>query len=310
MKTGAKLIASIIVLTSTSQVAAQQPPTIQPGYATDGRPGWVDHPSIEPLRWERFDIPNTPSGMQVKVLSRDEKRGALSLLASLPINWKQEFSGYNEADTEIFLLDGDLQIGDQHLTTYSYTFIPAGSLQGPIVTRHGAVYVLWFNQTPRFVRSTKDKAGARTHAMVRDWNYYRVPFDSINFPVYRKGSPIPGLRLKLLRNDPDTGEMTWITHGMASTRGGSLWEVHPTFEEYFLLERSGEMVVGECLPEGPVGKRYDERGYWFRPAGVGHLGPITRSTGYGLSLVRTGGPLWADYYTDCSYKEKVEVALN
>lgn len=297
---------TLLFMYATS-VAGEQVPQIEPGYATDGRPGFVSHETTENLRWERIEIPNFPISLQAKVLSRDEKRGGLSLMASLPIAWSTATVGYNNADTEIFLLDGDLQIGDQKLTRYSYTFIPAGKAHGPMSTRQGSVFLVWFNKSPAFVRSKTNSPTARTHAEVRDWNYYQQPFDTTNFPVYREGPPIPGLRLKLLRNDPDTGEMTWITHGMASSRGGASWEVHPTFEEYFLLERSGEMVVGECLPEGPVGKRYESRGYWWRPGGVGHLGPITRSTGYGLSLVRTGGPLWADYYSSCSYDERVSV---
>lgn len=307
MKINAKLGLFTLMLAVSTPVVSQQAPIIQPGYATEGRPGFVDYPSVENLQWERFEVPNWPDGLQAKVLSRDEKRGGVSLMASLPIGWQNAIKGYNKANTEIFVLDGDLQIGDQKLTKYSYTFIPAGTSHGPMATRHGTVFLLWFNQTPNFVPSEENQPGARVYAAVTDWNYYRKPFDSDNFPVYRKGPPIPGLRLKLLRKDPDTGEMTWITHGMVSSRGGFLWEVHPTFEEYFLLERSGEMVVGECLSEGPIGKRYRERGYWWRPAGVGHIGPISRSTGYGLSIVRTGGPLWADYFTDCSYKHKVIV---
>jgi hypothetical protein len=294
----------VILLAISNPAASQDAPQIEPGYATEGRPGFVSYPSTGNLPWERINIPNVPSGLQAKVLSRDDKRGGVALMASLPIGWNHETRGYHNANTEIFVLDGDMQIGDQKLTRYSYTFIPAGTTHGPVTTRHGAVFLLWFDKTPDFVPSGDDKPGARTYAAVRDWNYYHAPFDSVNFPIYRKGSPIPGVRLKLLRNDPDTGEMTWITHSMASSRRGSLWEVHPTFEEYFLLERSGEFTSGECLSEGPVPIRYEERGYWWRPAGVGHIGPISISTGYGLSLVRTGGPLWADYVTDCSYSEE------
>jgi Domain of unknown function (DUF4437) len=300
------LLLIVLLALWESTVGAQEPPKITPGYATEGRPGFVDIYSVELVPWQRLDIAGLPKGLQAKMLSRDAKRGAVSLLTYLPIGWKHE-KGYHNADEEIFLVEGDLTIGDQKLTKYSYTFIPAGMAHGPVSTRQGAVLVHWFNKTPDFIISDKDMPGARVHAAVRDWNYYKNPWDTANFPVYRKGPPIPGLHVKLLRRDPDTGEMTWMTSSIASTRPGYLWEVHPTFEEYFLVERSGEMVVGECLPEGPVGKKYGDRGYWFRPAGVGHLGPISHSTGYGISLVRSGGPLWADYYTDCSYKQKVEL---
>ena len=291
-----------------SDLWAQDPPDVTPGYATEGRPGFVYIGSTESVVWQRFNVPGIPGGMMAKYLSRDEKRGGLTLLSYLPIRWQHDERGYHNSDEEIFLLEGDLTIGDQQLSKYSYTFIPAGVAHGPVSTRQGAVFIRWFNKTPDFNVSRNDKSGARAYASVRDWNHYQVPWDSVNFPVYRKGPPVAGVRLKLLRNDPDTGEMTWIFFGLAGRRGGSLWEVHPTFEEYFILELSDERVVGECLPEGPTGLRYKERGYWWRPAGIGHLGPITVSSGYSMSIIRTGAALWADYFTDCSYKQQVDLS--
>ncbi len=300
--------AVVFVSCAGSVLWAQDPPDVTPGYATEGRPGFVYIESTETVAWQRFIVPGMPGGMMAKYLSRDEKRGGLALLSYLPIRWQHDERGYHNSDEEIFLLEGDLTIGDQKLSRYSYTFIPAGVAHGPVSTRQGAVFIRWFNKTPDFIVSRNDMSGARADASVRDWNYYNVPWDSINFPVYRKGPPIPGVRLKLLRDDPDTGEMTWITFGSGRRRGGSLWEVHPTFEEYFLVELSDERVVGECLSEGPTALRYKERGYWWRPAGIGHIGPMAASSGYALSIVRTGDALWAEYFTDCSYRQPVDLS--
>jgi Domain of unknown function (DUF4437) len=302
------ILLSLVLVCATSAAIAQEAPQIKPGYATEGRPGFVESYDSESLPWQRLEIDGLPSGMQARILSQDQKRGGLALVTYLPIGWKNEAKGYQNADEEIFLLEGDLTIGEQQMTKYSYAFIPAGMVRGAESTRQGAVMVQWFNQKPGFVRSEKDKPGARVHAAVLDWNFFSKPWDTATFPVYRKGPPIPGAHLKLLRRDPDTGEMTWINSNIYSTRPSNLWEVHPTFEEYFLLERSAEMVIGECLPGGAVTKRYGARGYWWRPAGIGHLGPMYQSQGYAISLVRSGGPLWADYYTDCSYKQKVDLS--
>jgi hypothetical protein len=297
-----------IVVTNACIVVAQEAPKIKPGYATDGRPGFVAHYTVEDLKWQRYEIPGVPAGIAAKILSRDDRRGALSLMIYYPNGWKN-VAGYNDADQELFVLEGDLTIGDQKLTKYSYTFIPAGMSQGPVSTRQGAVVLTFFNTHARFVPSEKNKSGARVHALIRDWNFYKTPWNTAAMPVYRKGPPLPGLRLKLLRHDKDTGEMTWMTFGVGGGPGGGtgLWEVHPTFEEYFLVERSGDSTVGECLTNGPTPMTYGNRGYWFRPADIGHIGGISRSTGYGMSLVRTGGPLWAYYYTDCTYSQQVEV---
>ena len=305
---GVCCFAVAFILYAGSVLWAQEPPTVTPGYATEGRPGFVHIESTETVQWQRFTVPGMPGGMMAKFLSRDEKRGGLALLSYLPVRWQHDEQGYHNSDEEIFLVEGDLTIGDQKLTRYSYTFIPAGVVHGPVSTRQGAVFIHWFNKTPDFIASQDNKPGSRENASVRDWNYFKVPWDSVNFPVYRKGPPIQGIRLKLLRNDPDTGEMTWISFAVPGRRGGSLWEIHPTFEEYFLLELSGERAVGECLSEGPTGLRYKERGYWWRPAGIGHRGPLSVSTGYGLSIVRTGNALWADYYTDCSYRQQVDLS--
>jgi len=289
--------------------SAQQPPDVAPGYATDGRPGFVYVETAEGLRWEPIEIDGMPSGMSAKILSRDQQRGGVALLSRRSADWRHDQRGYHSSDEEIFLLEGDLSIGDQELTRYSYAFFPAGVVHGPVSTRKGAVFLHWFKAKPDFVAAARDIPGARAHATVRDWNFFEQPWEAENFPIYRKGPLMTGIRKKLLRRDPDTGEMTWITHSVGGGPGGfgapvTLYETHPTFEEYFLLELSAERRLAECLPEGLTELRYQEHGYWWRPAGVGHAGlPFS---GESLSLVRTGDVLWADYFTDCSYQQQVE----
>ena len=290
-------------------LAAQQPPVVTPGYATDGRPGFVYLETADDLRWQPFVIAGIPVGMLAKVLSRDAERGGVALMSYLPIGWQHDQAGYHTSDEEIFLLEGDLTIGDQALTRYSYTFLPAGVAHGPVSTRQGAVFLRWFTATPDFVAASGNRPGAREHAAVRDWNYYDRTWSSENFPVYRKGPLMKGIRKKLLRRDPDTGEMTWLTYSVGGGPGGfggsvTLYETHPTFEEYYLLEMSGERVLNECLPEGLTQVRFREHGYWWRPADIGHFG--SGFSGYTLSLVRTGGVLWADYFTDCANQQQVE----
>lgn len=124
----------VFLITNVCIVLAQEAPTIKPGYATDGRPGFVAHYTVEDLKWQRYEIPGLAAGVAAKILSRDEKRGAISLLIYYPNGWKN-VAGYNDADQEMFVLEGDLTIGDQKLTKYSYTFIPAGMSAGPVSTR-------------------------------------------------------------------------------------------------------------------------------------------------------------------------------
>jgi hypothetical protein len=305
---GRTSILAVSTLLLALPASAQQPPDVTPGYATEGRPGFVYVKSANALGWEPLEIAGMPPGMSAKVLSRDAQRGGLALLSRRPAGWRHDQRGYHSNDEEIFLLEGDLTIGDQQLTRYSYAFFPAGVVHGPVATQQGAVFLQWFKARPDFVAAAGDAPGARAHATVRDWHFHEQPWEAKNFPVYRKGPLMTGIRKKLLRRDPDTGEMTWITHSTGGPGGFgapvTLSETHPTFEEYFLLELSAERRLTECLPEGLTELPYEEHGYWWRPAGVGHAG--LAFSGESLSLVRTGDVLWADYFTDCSYQEQVE----
>jgi hypothetical protein len=287
----------------------------------EGRPGFVFHYDVESdLEWSPFDVEGIPAGMYKKVLSRSPTNGALSLITYIPEGWNHP-SGYHTVDEEIFVLEGDLTIvddqGPQALVTYSYTYIPAGVAHGPFLSRQGAVLLHWFKGRPDFVAARSHAAGARVHARVRDWNHFENPwYIGEPFPDYRVGGNIPGSNHRLLRQDPDTGEMTWMSFnssiparssGVGNFGGG--YEVHPSFEEYYFVEKAGDTVIGECLEQGLAQVRYGDRSYWWRLGGIGHGGPTSHGDGqpgYGISIVRTGARLWADYFTDCSYQTQIE----
>ena len=281
----------------------------------------VVHYKSESVPWEPFVAPGIPTGLQRRLLSRSPSMGAVAQITYVPAGWSQP-PGYDEVDNEILVLDGDLSIGEgatgEKLTRYSYSYIPAGMLRGPVKSRQGAVLLQWWKGAPKFVASNRSKKGARAHARIRDWNQFKAPwYIGKPFPDYRVGGNFPGALHKLLRLDPDTGEMTWMTFGSSipappSGRPGNFgggYEVHPSFEEYFFLEKTDDSVIGECLEQGETPVTYGDRSYWWRPGGVGHGGSMSRSPatpGYTISIVRTGTPLWATYVTDCSYKTGLE----
>jgi len=274
--------------------AQQRPPPPDPGYAVEGRPGYViKYDPDSSGSWEPFDIDGMPRGMQKKILSKSPSMGALSLLS---------ISDYR---------------GEQALSKYSYTYIPAGMAHGPLASRQGAVLLHWFKGAPDFVASASHKPGTRLYAQVRNWNHFERPwYTGEPFPEYRVGGNIPGAIHKLIRQDPDTGEMTWLTFGAsipAPSRSAGIfgggYERHDSFEEYYFLEKAADSFIGECLEQGLTQIRYGNRSYWWRPGGVGHGGPTSHGQDrpdYSIALVRTGARLWADYFTDCSYDTQIE----
>lgn len=327
---------------------SQAPPFRVPdsGYEVEGRTGLMHNlPNIEFVEWEPFDAPGMPAGLQRRLLSVSPSMAAVAQVTAVPAGWSQP-AGYDEVDNEIVLLEGDLSIGEgaeaEKLTKYSYSYIPAGVWRGPVRSRQGAVLLQWYKGPPKFVASASGKAGARVHARVRDWNRFRNSwYVDDPFPAYRTGGNFPGYLHNLMRSDPDTGEMTWMTfvssipappsNDPGNFGGGA--EVHPSFEEYYFPEGSDVAKVdesgpkkavygGECVEQGISSYTRGARGYYWRAAGVAH-GAVAQPPppprdrdgnvrggrdrpSWSWTLVRTGTALWASYVTDCSYKIGLE----
>ncbi len=325
----------------------QAPPFPVPdeGYEVEGRPGlMLSIPHIRFVDWESFEGPGIPSGLQRRLLSESPSMGAVSQITYVPAGWSHP-AGYHDVDNEIFVLEGDLTVsddaGDEKLTKYSYSYLPAGQMHG-LKSRQGAVLLQWWKGEPDFVASSQHREGARTHARVRDWNRFQQAwYVNEPFPDYRTGGNFPGYLHALMRQDPDTGEMTWMTFvsripappsSEAGNFGGGA-EVHPSFEEYFFPEGSRFADVddrephksqygGECVEQGVSTYKRGTRGYFWRAAGVAH-GTVAQApppprdgdgnlaggngeAGWGWTLVRTGTQLWATYVTDCNYETGIE----
>jgi hypothetical protein len=267
----------------------------------DGFIGWVQS---NHLPWRNLEISGIPSS-EAKLLSLDHKTGARSLITRLPAGWSHP-PGYHRTNEEIFVLDGDLTIGGKRMTKYSYAYYPAGYLHGAASTKDGATLLQFWDAKPDFVPAKESLSTTRTDEVVEDWNFYDQPWTTPEkFGKWADFPSPPNMRLKLLRKDKKTGQMTWInwSHPGANylaALGAKPWEVHPSWEEYLLLEGTGH-TVGECLPGiGAKKMTYKEGGYFWRPKGIRHVGPNTGSTGHKLLLHRSGTPIWADYYADCN----------
>ena len=317
----------------------QAPPFPVPktGYEVEGRPGLMRNiPYIGFVAWESFEGPGIPAGLQRRLLSQSPSMGAVAQITYIPAGWSHP-AGYHDVDHEFFVLEGDLTIGDgageEKLTKYSYSYMPAGETHR-LKSRQGAVLLDWWKGKPDFVASNQDKKGARDYARVRAWSYFKTPwYVGEPFPPYRTGGNFPRFLHKLLRKDPDTGEMTLMEFDPSipappsdkpSNFGGG-YEIHPSFEEYYHVEGNRQANVddrgphkseygGECVEPGLSRYTNGARGYFWRAAGVAHgggrrppsPGDSDGDAGFSWSILRTGTRLWATYVTDCTYKTGIE----
>jgi hypothetical protein len=260
--------------------------------------GWMQP---EKLYWRPFTVSGLPDA-EFKLLSFDESTKARAQITRLPAGWRQP-AGYYGTNEEIFVLSGDLSIGGKRMTRYSYAYYPAGYAQGEAVTEAGATLLQWWDGEIEFVPGRESKAGTRLDEVVEDWNFYEKPWTADkDFPAKYDFPTPPNRRLKLLRQDKVTGQMTWINWSSSgNVRVGypknEPWEAHPSFEEAMVLE--GDLTYGECLPQGEVVGTYTAGGYFFRPPGIRHGGRSAGASSYALFLFRAGKSLETKYFAGC-----------
>jgi hypothetical protein len=244
------------------------------------------------LAWRPFEAKGFPSGVDVKLLSRDAESGAVSLLARLHAGWRNAV-GYHASDMEMFVLNGAVKIGDRRFSDRCFTYVPAGVSYGPMAVEKETIALWFFEGGASFTASTTSKPDAAVDQQVRYKNYFDEPWEAA---VEIGFSKQPGIFMKILKRLPNDGPMTWIAGSFAG-RPPRKYEVHPSVEEAWLLE--GEFNLAECLPEGLKVWHMTEGSYFYRPPHILHIGPNSGSRSYAIWFFRTPAKLASDYFDDC-----------
>jgi hypothetical protein len=261
--------------------------------------GFIGFINERELMWRPFQISGFPEGIEMKLLSRDRLTGAVSLLARYPAGWRHDIRGFHSGDEEIFVLEGTLRIGPRILTRRAYAYIPAGMVHGPISSETGCLALWFFSTTPDFIPEAKAPQES-SEAPTAIFKYFEEePWVS---SVEAGFARAPGIFMKILRMDRQTGAMTWIA-GSFSGRPPRQWEAHTTWEEGFCLE--GEFLLAECLPDGMRIGALKSGSYFFRPAGIRHVGPYSGTTSYVIWFFRTPARLETTYYDECIAQRRV-----
>lgn len=238
-----------------------------------GRP-FIEFVQAQALPWCADAVPGRP-GVALRELSRDADTGACSVLLRYPRGWRDADASALDVDEELFVLAGDLTVGAVRHTRFGYAHLPAGYRRDGMESAGGAVVLAFFSGGPAPAAPGRECDPARlverASAFDGEWGGNFHP----KFPA--------GAGRKFLRQDPVTGEQTWIL-GTMPLRSGRRPERHPVVEEMYLL--SGELV-------GHVGVMH-AGAYFWRPPQEWH-GPFGSPTG-NLMLFRTvGGPLSTVY---------------
>lgn len=222
-------------------------------------------------------------------LSYDEEDGSVSAKMHFDTDWSRP-AGIHVAQTEWYVLKGEVKIGEEILGEGGYWCTPKGVLC-PALTVKAGTEILYFREYGdwRFEEASKDAEGVRDdqklvikHSKEMDW----IDVESgspMRFDL--GGTPVPGLFIKMLFRDEKTGFYTRLIKAKPNWREHPLAH-HPVYEEAYTLEGSFDFNFGEQWPGV----------YFFRPALVRH-GDFTAGPEGTVWLLRCDGDL-VDWYTD------------
>jgi hypothetical protein len=191
-------------------------------------------------------------GIRAKQLAGDPKTRRSSNRVDLPVDWKGTSGGSPGRSTEIYVLEGSVTIADIELPPGGYIFLPAGSLGFNIVSEKGARILYFVNDTD--------------------------PESIIRSPIIIDSNLLPweqtvtlGVTAKELRKDPGNGAATWLQRVEA---GASIpWQSSTVLREGYLT--IGHFQDSECVMGEELTWPYTVGGYFYRPPGAVHGGPMS-----------------------------------
>jgi quercetin dioxygenase-like cupin family protein len=212
-------------------------------------------------------VPAGPfAGLERRLLSQDDETGASTALVSIPAG-REIVLGGSDRPSELFVLSGEGELASRVIRAGTYAYVPSESPGGTLALAAEALVLVMAEAASR----------ARGEVLVVDTEELRWEERSI-------AAVPPGLTIKRLRVDEETGERTWLAAcvpGWCEDRA----EIHPTVEEAFLIR--GDTLLGERGEMSPGC-------YFWRPPLVRH-GPMTTRDGCLVFFRTKGGGLEVEY---------------
>ena len=228
------------------------------------------------------------AGACVKVLSEDDETGAASTMVRYPAGWSRTGPEHLDADEELAVLDGTIEINGVNYTELCYAHLPAGHTRRSASSPGGAVTLTFVSRQPatkagegpdddseRLVEKV-DTLGTKLDTSLRELGVDVDEGDGM-LDGFRKFSRI------ICREDPHTHDQTWILSAPPLWRNDVI-EIHPVVEEMYLI--TGDLTGDTGLMKPGA--------YFWRPAGMPH-GPFGSKTGNLLFFRTQGGPLSTDF---------------
>ncbi|HET6629046.1 MAG TPA: DUF4437 domain-containing protein [Woeseiaceae bacterium] len=187
-------------------------------------------------------------GTRAKPLFVDGRHGLSTLLLTLPPDWDWNAGGAPGKSVEIYVLEGEIRLGEFTLQRGNYAYLPPGSTTLPMSTDAGARLLY-------FLDDADPQAVIRTPLFM---SREVVPWQPL------PGAADDNVQRKVLRSDPGSGATTALISFVPGAHGP--WRASSAPMEGFLL--SGDFRVSVCVTGESLTGEYEPGGYFRSPAGT------------------------------------------
>ena len=220
-------------------------------------------------------------GVRAKQLAGNPHTGRSSNRILLPADWQFTTGASPNTSVELFVLAGQIELGDLTLRPGGYAYVPPGSTGLSMRTEHGAMLLYFLDDAnPAALIQTP----LITSSDLIEWQ------------------PVAGYRhsyIKELRFDPGSGARTWL-HKVAA--GGTTgWFNQSALTEGYLV--AGKTAHSECINGETIGGRYASGGYFLRPAGAIHSEEQASEDGDAVWLYRSLERYAAERVEGCTNRD-------
>jgi hypothetical protein len=284
MKTLRVLATLLGMSTLLPPLARALEPVSGPVRDASGFVGWLASESVASA-----PVPGLP-GATGRLLSGDAATGRGAWRVDFPAGYRADFEpGRFAQSIDVVVLEGELRFGAEALGPRDFAFVPPRGAVPRLEAPRGARALVFFDPP------APDAAAVERQ---RERGNYVTRYDPARWQPasVAKGAGLDiDLRIHHLKKDPFTTARTWYVRlggGMAVP-----WERHSVVEEGYLME--GDYRLAECLPTRSMVGDYAAGGYFWRPGGIPHSGPESRTIHGATWLQRSPATLDVVFFHDC-----------
>lgn len=223
------------------------------------------------LPWRDGVLGGERGPLAARLLSRDENSGALTAMVRYPAGWTLKTPHALAAEEEFFVIDGELSVNDHRFGRMSYGRIPARASRAVMQAAADTTALVMVNGD----QATAAAQGIDIPAPIAPLAEGLETWTENPYTRYLLGTGV-----RPLKEDPDTGEVTFLYSALPFRYMAKRW-THPVVQEMFVL--AGEYAINDVGLMCPGAYAWWRENEWH--------GPYGSTTGFMMLIRSQGGPL-------------------